>query len=71
MTHNFVPEMKEDGECPYCGGPTVNVAFEFITCGASWNKDCFGHQVRTPVKPWSAEEIMASFDQAIEAIKSA
>lgn len=47
-THIFVPAMKEDDQCPYCGGPTVNVAFEFITCGAAWNSECFGHQVRTP-----------------------
>lgn len=59
ITHNFVPDMKEGGGCPYCGGPTVNVAFEFITCGAAWNRDCFGHQVRTPVKSWSGEEVMA------------
>ena len=50
---NFVPAMEENGTCPYCGGPTVNVAFEFITCGAAWNKDCFGHQVRTPVHQFS------------------
>lgn len=66
-----MPEMKEGGQCPYCGGPTVNVGFEFITCGAGWNDDCFGHLVRVPVKQWSADEIMASFDAAIRAIKSA
>lgn len=49
MTHQFVPAMEEDGACPYCGGPTMNVAFEYITCGAAWNRGCFGHQVRTPV----------------------
>jgi hypothetical protein len=48
-THNFVPAMQEDGTCPYCDGPTMNVAFEFITCGAAWNPNCFGHQVQTPV----------------------
>ena len=41
-----MPEMKEGGQCPYCGGPTVNVAFEYITCGAAWNRDCPGHMVR-------------------------
>jgi hypothetical protein len=65
---NFVPAMEEGVPCPYCGGPTVNVGFEFITCGAAWNHDCFGHQVRTPV---GSECIMAAFDQAIEAIKRA
>ena len=64
----FVPAMEEGGQCPYCGGPTVNVGFEFITCGAAWNETCFGHQVRTPVR---SEQIMASFDRAIEAIKRA
>lgn len=43
----FVPAMEENGTCPYCGGPTVNVAFEYITCGAAWNGDCFGHLVKT------------------------
>jgi hypothetical protein len=46
----FVPAMKDGGQCPYCNGPTVNVGFEYITCGAAWNRDCFGHQVRTPVR---------------------
>lgn len=46
---NFVPAMREDKPCPYCGGATTNVGFEYITCGAGWNEDCFGHQVRTPV----------------------
>lgn len=73
---NFVPAMNEDEDCPYCGGPTVNVGFEFITCGAAWNPSCFGHQVRTPVcRPashrLSPSEIMAKFDAAIDAIKRA
>jgi len=49
QTGKFVPAMREDSACPYCGGPTVNVGFEYITCGAAWNRDCFGHHVRTPV----------------------
>lgn len=36
--------------CPFCGGPAVNVAGEYITCGAAWNPDCEGHQVRVPPK---------------------
>jgi hypothetical protein len=68
---NFVPAMEEDGQCLYCGGPTVNVGFDFITCGAAWNHDCFGHQVRTPVRSFSSERIMAAFDKAIDAIKRA
>lgn len=66
---SFVPAMKEGCQCPYCGGPTVNVGFEYITCGAAWNRDCFGHQVQTPINV--SERIMASFDKAIEAIKRA
>lgn len=61
MVEQSIPEMKEDGDCPYCGGPTVNVAFEFITCGAAWNKDCFGHQVRTPI---DAEAGLANLEDA-------
>lgn len=71
MISKFVPEMKEDRPCPYCGGPTVNVAFEYITCGAGWNRDCFGHQVKTPIKDTSTAGIMRAFDRAIEAIKRA
>lgn len=60
---NFVPAMKEDGACPYCGGPTMNVAFEYITCGAAWEPDCFGHQVRTTVYQMPGhEETMAAFN---------
>ena len=62
-TANFVPAMEEDGDCPYCGGPTVNVAFEYITCGAAWNRDCFGHQVQTPLHQMPGhEETMATFN---------
>lgn len=60
---NFVPAMEEDGACPYCGGPTVNVGLEFITCGAAWNEDCFGHQIRTPVHPMPGhDETMAGLN---------
>jgi len=63
MTKQFVPEMEESGTCPYCGGPTVNVGFEFITCGAAWNETCFGHQVRTPVHSLQDhDETMANLD---------
>ncbi|WP_316176285.1 hypothetical protein [Bradyrhizobium sp. SZCCHNRI1073] len=48
-TSVFVPAMRDGEPCPYCGGPTVNVADEYITCGAAWNRECFGHQVQTPV----------------------
>jgi hypothetical protein len=59
----FVPAMEEDGACPYCGGPTVNVGFEYITCGAAWNRDCFGHQVRTTVhKLPGHDETMQTLD---------
>lgn len=47
----FLPAMTEDDGCPYCGGPAVNVAFEYITCGAAWDAKCFGHQIRTPTSP--------------------
>jgi hypothetical protein len=53
---SFVPAMEEGAQCPYCGG--------------AWNRDCFGHQVRSPIGP-SSERIMALFDEAIEAIKRA
>jgi len=64
----FVTAMEDGGRCPYCNGPTVNVAFEYITCGAAWNADCFGHRVRSPL---TSEAIMTRFDAAIGAIKRA
>lgn len=65
---DFVPAMRENEECPYCKGPTVNVGFAYITCGAAWNPDCFGHRVRSPL---TSEAIMTRFDAAIDAIKRA
>ena len=60
---NWVPAMDENDDCPYCGGPTVNVGFEFITCGAAWNPDCFGHQVRTSVHHMAGhDETMAGLN---------
>lgn len=34
--------------CPFCGGPSGNIAAEYVTCGAAWNPDCPGHQVKAP-----------------------
>ncbi len=34
--------------CPFCGGPGGNIAAEYVTCGAAWNPDCPGHQVKAP-----------------------
>lgn len=34
--------------CPFCGGPAVNVSGIYITCGAAWNKECIGHQIKAP-----------------------
>lgn len=34
--------------CPFCGGPSGNIAAEYVTCGAAWNPDCHGHQVKAP-----------------------
>lgn len=39
--------------CPFCGGPAVNVGCEYITCGAAWNHDCAGHQLRCLPCDWN------------------
>jgi hypothetical protein len=39
--------------CPFCGGPPINVAGEYITCGAGWNGQCPGHGVKAAPKLWN------------------
>lgn len=39
--------------CPFCGGPAVNVGYEFVTCGAAWFADCAGHTVKTTAPIWN------------------
>jgi hypothetical protein len=64
-------------KCPYCGGPGVNVAAEFVTCGAAWEPDCAGHDVRTPVDAdncmvsttWNRESLMRRHDETIRILK--
>ena len=63
--------------CPYCGGPGMNVGFDFITCGAAWNEDCEGHAIKDPVGAdgetstrWNDRaRVMAAFDQTIADLK--
>jgi hypothetical protein len=40
--------------CPFCGGPAVNVADEYITCGAAWNNECPAHKIRCLPYTWNA-----------------
>lgn len=41
--------------CPFCGGPAVNVAAEYIQCGAPYNMfgQCPGLSVRASIEQWN------------------
>jgi len=44
---------EELKECPFCGGPAVNVAGEYITCGAPFFVSCAGREVRADIEDWN------------------
>jgi len=39
--------------CPYCDGPAVNVAGEYITCGSPVFISCAGRSVRADLEDWN------------------
>lgn len=39
--------------CPFCNGPAVNVAGEYISCGAPAFLTCAGRSVRADVEDWN------------------
>lgn len=39
--------------CPFCNGPAVNVAGEYITCGSPTFLSCAGRSVRADIKDWN------------------
>lgn len=45
--------MSELKPCPFCQGPALNVAGDYITCGAAWNPWCPGHMVKTSAELWN------------------
>ncbi|MEE9596437.1 MAG: hypothetical protein V3V96_06645 [Acidiferrobacterales bacterium] len=39
--------------CPFCGGPALNVAFDYITCGNAARPRCIGHLIRADIAGWN------------------
>lgn len=39
--------------CPFCDGPAVNVAGEYISCGAPAFLTCAGRSVRADAEDWN------------------
>jgi hypothetical protein len=54
--------------CPFCGGPAINIAAEYITCGAGWNDECAGHQIRAvSAEAWNTRALSSTDrDEIIE-----
>lgn len=56
--------------CPFCGGPAVNVAFDYITCSATFpfdgEFDCPSKQIRCSPEDWNRRAI-GSLDEAARA----
>ena len=49
--------------CPFCNGPAVDVGAEYITCGAGWNSDCAGHQVKASREGWNTRQAAQSTNE--------
>lgn len=39
--------------CPFCNGPAVNVAGEYVTCGSPTFLDCAGRSVKAEPAAWN------------------
>ncbi len=60
--------------CPFCGGPAVNVACEYVTCGLAepMGERCIGKSIRAPVDDdncaistaWNTRALVAGADPA-------
>jgi len=57
--------MIEIAPCPFCGGPAVNVACEFYSCGAGSPENCQGVYLQVlDLETWNAlSERLAAADE--------
>ena len=52
--------------CPFCNGPAVNVAGEYVTCGSPTFLDCAGRSVKAEPAAWNTRA-PADLRSALEA----
>ena len=56
--------------CPFCNGPAVNVAGEYVTCGSPTFLDCAGRSVKAEPAAWNTRA-PADLRSALEALELA
>lgn len=56
--------------CPFCHGPAVNVAGEYVTCGSPLFIECAGRSIKADVAAWNTRTQARGGDELREALRA-